>query len=108
MKLIVAVVQDRDGDPAVKALNEKGYRVTRIGTTGGFLQQGNTTLLIGVDDNAVQNVTALLKTVCRRREIFMPVAVSGSDQAFALSNHIGVEVGGATVFVMDVDSFEQI
>ncbi len=108
MKLVVAVVQDRDADQAVAALTAKGQRVTRVGTTGGFLQQGNTTLLIGLEDAGVTGVIATLRANCRRREMFMPMAVGGTDQAFSLTNHLEVEVGGATVFVLDVEQFEQI
>lgn len=108
MKLMVAVVQDRDADQVVTALTATGQRVTRIGTTGGFLQQGNTTLLIGLEDAAVRNVIAILRKNCRRRDMFVPMAVGATDQSFSLTNHIEVEVGGATVFVLDVEQFEQI
>jgi uncharacterized protein YaaQ len=50
MKLIVATIQDQDADAATSNLTNRGYRVTRIGSTGGFLRQGNTTLLVGVED----------------------------------------------------------
>lgn len=108
MNLIVAVIQDRDADAAVAALTSKSYRMTRIGTTGGFLQQGNTTLLIGVDEAAVNDVIGVLRSQCRRREMFVPMAVGGSDQSFGLTNPIGVEVGGATVFVLEVEQFAQL
>lgn len=52
MKLIMATVQDQDADYVVSKLTEGGYRLTQIGSTGGFLRQGNTTLLAGVDDAA--------------------------------------------------------
>ena len=51
MKLIVAVVQDKDSVRLVEALVEKGYRSTKLASTGGFLKSGNTTLLIGVEEN---------------------------------------------------------
>ncbi len=107
MKLIVAIVQDRDADHVVSALTAKAFRITRVGTTGGFLQQGNTTLLIGVEDGAVTAVIGILRANCRRREMFVPLSVGANDQSFGLSNHIEVEVGGATVFVLNVEQFEQ-
>ena len=51
MKLLVAIVQDADVNPLVDELTEKKFRLTRLSTTGGFLKAGNTTLLIGVEDN---------------------------------------------------------
>lgn len=108
MKLILATVQDQDADRATEALNESGYRVTRIGTTGGFLQQGNTTLLIGVEDSHVSAVIDLLKTSGKRRTQYMPMATGAAPNGMALYNYVEVEVGGATVFILDVDYFEQV
>lgn len=102
MKLIIAIVQDRDADQVVAALTEAKLGVTRVGTTGGFMQQGNTTLLIGVETLQVNAALDLLRQNCRRREMFVPLALGATDQAFSLQNHVEVEVGGATVFVMDV------
>ena len=50
MKLIFAVVHDDDTNKAVRHLNEKRYRVTKLSSTGGFLRKGNTTLMIGVEE----------------------------------------------------------
>lgn len=108
MKLIVAIVQDRDADQVLAALTSYKLRVTRVGSTGGFLQQGNTTLLVGVETLQVNTVIDLLRENCRRREMFVPLALGANDQAFSLQNHMEVEVGGATVFVLDVERFEQL
>ena len=51
MKLIVSTIQDQDAETTAHNLTEKGYRFTRIGSTGSFLRQGNTTLLVGVDSS---------------------------------------------------------
>jgi len=59
MKLILTIVQDQDADATVQALNDAGHRVTRVASTGGFFRVGNTTLLIGVDDEAVSGRVAL-------------------------------------------------
>jgi uncharacterized protein YaaQ len=108
VKLIVAIVQDRDADQVVAALTSAKLRVTRVGSTGGFLQQGNTTLFIGVEVLQMDAAIDLLRQNCRRREMFVPLALGATDQAFSLQNHIEVEVGGATVFVLDVERFEQV
>ena len=61
MKLVVAVVQDRDAGPVIDALVQREYRSTRINTQGGFLRRGNATLLIGVEDEQVPDVLALIR-----------------------------------------------
>ncbi|NLX10198.1 MAG: hypothetical protein GXY36_11120 [Chloroflexi bacterium] len=108
MKLIIAVVQDQDADRTVKALNERGYRVTRVASTGGFFRVGNTTLLSGVADPEVGNVIELLKTTCERRTRLIPAGPNIVESAAMMGAFVEVEVGGATVFVLDVEHFEQI
>ncbi len=61
MKLIIAIIPDTVTDDASLALTGEGYRVTRIASTGGFLRRGNSTLLIGVEDEQVDNAIAILK-----------------------------------------------
>lgn len=108
MKLIVANIQDQDADRVVSSLTQQSYRVTRVGSTGGFLQQGNTTLLIGVENAQVDAVIDILKKESERRTRFMPMATGAAPNGMAMYNYIEVEVGGATVFVLEVDHFEQV
>jgi uncharacterized protein YaaQ len=59
MKLLVFVTEYSVADPTVDALVEQGFRVTRLASTGGFLRKGNTTLLVGVEDSAVERAIAI-------------------------------------------------
>jgi uncharacterized protein YaaQ len=110
MKLIVAIVQDVDSRPLLEALIVEGFRATKISTTGGFLVRGNASILIGVQDEQVETVLALLKKHCHaRREFVSPVVPMGEAAA---ARHwvqpLEVEVGGATVFVLNVEQFAQL
>lgn len=107
MKLILATIQDQDADLATTSLTNKGYRVTRIGSTGGFLRQGNTTLLTGVEDTSVEAVIEILSASSQRRLRYMPLATGTTPNGMTLYNYIEVEVGGATIFVLDIEHFEQ-
>src|SRR5512136_1324422 len=100
MKLIIAVVQDADSESAVQALNEHGHRVTRLATTGGFLRRGNTTLLMGVEDDKVEDVMTVLRHTCRRRSVFTTLVTE--TPTMLPSSVVEVEVGGATVFVLNM------
>jgi len=106
MKLIIAMVQDEDSEATVGALTEKGHRVTRLATTGGFLRRGNTTLLVGVEDEQVEPVLEILRHTCRRRTAFTTL-VSETPMMLPASV-VEVEIGGATVFVLDMVRFEQV
>ena len=109
MKLIIAVVQGEDAQRTVVALTDKGISSTRVSSSGGFLQQGNATLLIGVDDGQVQEALQLIRDNCRERSRYLtpvpPLAEPG--EAF-MAYPVEVQVGGATVFVVPVESFEKI
>lgn len=110
MKLIVAIVQDVDSGPVLNALMGQGYRATKISSTGGFLVRGNSSIFIGVQDDRVESVLNILKKHCHaRREFVSPVVPLGEAAA---ARHwvqpLEVEVGGATVFVLQVERFEQL
>jgi len=64
MKLIIAIIQDHDTEPVSKALTSMGFRVTLVASTGGFLRKGSSTLLIGVDDNQVEQALQILRDTC--------------------------------------------
>jgi uncharacterized protein YaaQ len=66
MKLVVAIVRDQDAGRAVDNLISREYRATRINTAGGFLKRGNATILIGVDDEQVDEILELLQDTVRQ------------------------------------------
>ncbi|HYL07528.1 MAG TPA: cyclic-di-AMP receptor [Candidatus Udaeobacter sp.] len=109
MKLIIAVVQGEDAQKTVVALTEKGISSTRISSTGGFLQQGNVTLLIGVEDAQVPEAMQVIREHCHERSRYLtPVPPLAEPGEFFMAYPVEVQVGGATVWVMPIDSFEKI
>jgi uncharacterized protein YaaQ len=64
MKLILAIIRDRDDANVVQQLVERGFRVTRVASTGGFLRRGNVTLLIGTEAEQVQPALDLIRDAC--------------------------------------------
>lgn len=109
MKLVIAMVQDDDAADLVDAITEAGFRVTKLASTGGFLKSGNTTLMIGVEANKVQSVIDVVEDVCKTRKqiITTPTPITGNMDMY-MSYPIEIEVGGATIFVVDVDQFIKI
>ena len=112
--MILSIVQGNDGDEAIRELNEHGYNVTLLSTTGGFLRRKSTTLLIGTEEEKLQEVLDLLKTTAGRRKIteFQTTTgyPDGSGLAMSSASHavpVETEVGGAVVFVMSLDKFER-
>src|SRR5438445_4584047 len=109
MKLVIAVVQGEDAQRTVAALTQAGVSSTRISSTGGFLQQGNVTLLVGVDEEKVPATVQIIRDNCRERSRYLtPVMPSAEPGDFLAAFPVEVQVGGATVFVVPVDAFEKI
>ena len=106
MKLIIAIVQDEDASRLVSKLMNEGFGVTKLATTGGFLRAGNTTLLVGVDDDKFDAAMAVIEKVCKSRKQIAtaPTSMSGVNGVYS-PYPIEVQVGGATVFVLSVDQF---
>ena len=109
MKLIIAIVQDEDASRLISSLMSDGYRVTKLATTGGFLRSGNTTLLVGVEDDKLQNAMSIIEKVCKSRKQIAssPAPISGTTGVY-VPYPIEVTVGGATIFVLDVEQFAKI
>ncbi|HEY3363818.1 MAG TPA: cyclic-di-AMP receptor [Symbiobacteriaceae bacterium] len=108
MKLVVAVIQDKDSHRLLAALTEAGFRATKLASTGGFLREGNTTLLVGVGDEDVERVVGLIKGACRAREqLVTPLSPMGGPADSYIPYPVEILVGGATVFVLDVERFEK-
>lgn len=94
MKLIIAIIQDDYISNVVKILMENKIRTTKLSSTGGFLKSGNTTLFIGVEDDEIDKVVELIKAQTKTKNI-----KQGTDE---------VTVGGANLFVMDIDKYVKI
>ena len=109
MKLIIAIVQDEDSSRLIGQLMNDGFGVTKLATTGGFLRAGNTTLLVGVEDDRFQEAMDLIEKVCKSRKQIAPapssmVGMPGSYTPYPIE----VVVGGATIFVLTVDQFVKL
>ncbi|GGK31930.1 hypothetical protein GCM10010965_25960 [Caldalkalibacillus thermarum] len=108
MKLIIAVVQDKDSSRLSNALVKADFRATKLASTGGFLKAGNTTFLIGVEDERVNEALDIIKQNCKAREqLVAPVSPMGGNADSYVPYPVEIQVGGATVFVVPVEQFEQ-
>ncbi len=106
MKLIFAIVNKDDSNVVSSALTRGGFSVTKLATTGGFLQAGNTTILVGTDDPRVDEVLSIIEKHSKKRTQMVPTTNYGTTTYASFP--VEVTVGGATVFVMSVDRYEKI
>ena len=108
MKMIIAIVQDKDSNRLSNLFIESNIRATKLSTTGGFLKSGNTTFMIGIEEERVPEVLEIIKKASHTREEFMTPSVNMDvNMEGATAYPIKVQVGGATVLVLPVDQFER-
>ncbi len=110
MKLIIAIVQDRDANKLMKALIKENFKMTKLASSGGFLKSGNTTLMIGVNEEYVDKVIAIIENTCKTREETL-VSYSTTEATGIYMPYLSdsrVEVGGANIFTLDVEKYLKV
>jgi uncharacterized protein YaaQ len=108
MKLIMSIVNTDDARDLIEALMTQGYRATTISTTGGFLREGNATILSGVEDDHVGTVLDIIQENCHTRiEYVNPLPPAIEPGELYMPTPMEVEVGGATVFIFHVERAEK-
>jgi uncharacterized protein YaaQ len=110
MKMICAILQDDDTRGLLDKLAERGLRATKVSSTGGFLRNGNSTILIGVEDGQVSGVLDILRATCRTRRQVIDVPEDSLPESIRviLPLPTEVEVGGANVFVWDIEDYIKV
>jgi uncharacterized protein YaaQ len=109
MKAVIAVVQGQDTARVSQALRQKDIPFTTIDSTGGFLRERNATFMIGIPDEQLETVVDLLAANSHTRSEYVSSYPSAFDPAeFYMPRPIEVQVGGATVWVLDVERYEPL
>lgn len=106
MKMIFSIVNNDDAQDVMKALNKAKIPATKLSSTGGFLMKGNTTIISGVEDDKVAETIELVKTHSQRRTQLMPVDYSQFNPGI-VPYPVEITIGGATIFVLNVEQFEK-
>ena len=106
MKMIFAIVNKDDSNTVQSALTREGYSATKLATTGGFLMSGNATFLVGTEDNRVDDVIAIIEKHSKKRTQMVPSSTYGTSTYASFP--MEVTVGGATVFVTDIERYEKL
>ena len=108
MKLVLAVVQDKNVNSLQEGLSEKEFKTPNLASSGGFLKEGNTTLMIGCEDDQGEVALEISRDNCSQREqMVAPISPMGGNADSYIPRPVQVEVGGATVFVLPVDAFHK-
>lgn len=108
MKLAVCIVHNRDKGKITDELVKSGFKFTIIGSTGGFLREGNTTFLIGVQEAELATLQAVVQQNCQSRDQLVNVMpYEAAPPGAFVPTPVKVPVGGAVMFVLDVEQFHR-
>lgn len=108
MKLAICIVHNRDKGRVTEELVKAGFKFTIIGSTGGFLREGNTTYLIGVEEPELATLRRVVSDNSQSREQLVNVMpYEAAPPGAFIPNPVKVPVGGAVMFVMDVEQFHR-
>ena len=106
MKLVYAIIQQEDSTEVTSELLQNGYKITKYTGMGGFLEEGNLILMMGVEDAHVSKVLSIFKKCCKSRDRYINalpfVPMEGMPP---LSFPVKVTVGGAKIFILPVEEF---
>jgi uncharacterized protein YaaQ len=109
VKLVVAIAHHEDAGALVDALLEREFRATRLQSSGGFLKQTNATVILGVEDDEVDEVLGIVRDTCTSRtQLVNPMPPVMEPGEFFVPYPLEVEVGGATVFVLPIERVERL
>jgi uncharacterized protein YaaQ len=109
MKMIMAIVHDKDAHNLADALITQKIQATKLASTGGFLREGNTTFMIGADEERVPEVMDLIRKNCKSRtQTVTPIYPVGNSIETSITYPTEILVGGATVFVLNVEQFYKL
>jgi len=106
MKMVLAVVQDKDANRLANKFTDSDIRATKLTSSGGFLKEGNSTFIIGIEEERVAEVLQIIQEITHMRKQYLSPPISMDFSLNGASVYpIEVEVGGATVFVLPVENF---
>ena len=108
MKLIIGIVNNDDANHLLNEITRASFQATKLSTSGGFLKTGNATVLVGVEDEKTDDVINIFKNCCSRRTQMVSTAPPFLGEGFINAVPVEVTIGGATLFVVDVEHFMKI
>lgn len=107
MKMLLAIINSDDAHNVIDNLMKEGFSITKLATTGGFLKAGNVTVLIGLDEDKLDTAIGIIRQYSSSRKQVIPTTAE-LGMGFYPTMPVQVDVGGATVFVLNVERFEKL
>jgi len=107
-KLVMAIIQDEDAHYLMDALSAEGFSVTKLASTGGFLRTGNTTFICGVSEQRLPEIVEIIEKKCKMRKQIASIPTMNTSDASFTSYPVEVTVGGANIFILNIERFSRL
>lgn len=108
MKLVIGIINSDDAADLLNEITKASFQATKLSTSGGFLKTGNVTVLVGVEDEKTEEVIGIFKNCCSRRTQLISTTPPFLGEGFINAAPVEITIGGATLFVVDVEQFMKI
>ncbi|MGQ9746395.1 MAG: cyclic-di-AMP receptor [Candidatus Caldatribacteriaceae bacterium] len=106
--LFVCVVRDQDAGRLMDSFKERGISFTKLASTGGLLREGNTTFLIGVDEERREEILAIVREICGRREEIVESTMPVNEPLGPfVPQRVKVVKGGGVLFEIPIRYYER-
>ena len=105
MKLLIGIVNSDDAGELLSEITKASFRATKLATSGGFLRAGNVTVLVGVEDERVDELVLIFEKCCSKRTQTVPTVPPFIGEGFMNTAPVQITIGGATIFVIDVEKY---
>ena len=106
-QLVVATVPGTQAGTLTDSLTRDGFYVTQVDSSGGILYEATVTLIIGLERILLPRLLRQIRECCHTRRRFIPAHVEAPLLEIQ-PVMIEAEVGGATIYALDVERFEQL
>lgn len=103
MKLVIGIINSDDASDLLSEITKASLQATKLSTSGGFLRAGNVTVLVGVEDNRLDELIAIFEKCCSKRTQTVPTVPPFIGEGFVSTAPVQITIGGATIFVIDVE-----
>lgn len=107
-RLAILIVSGRQAMDLMQQLTENGFYFTQIDSSGGMIQEPSLSLLIGLNDSRLETLLRLVRKYCKPQKQYVPTQIHIQPGFTTALPMIEARVGGALIYILEVERFEQI
>jgi uncharacterized protein YaaQ len=106
-QLVIVIVASAQASSLMEKLIQNGFHFTKVDSSGGFLHEATLALFVGLNQQQRAALGDIIRQHCHRRKVYIPAHMDVT-QIQGQPLMIEAEVGGATMFTLNVERFIQL